>query len=354
MRSTSVAVPPAARTRPTAASMSPPGTWAPPTAARRRRRNPPWASCPRCSTRPRPGRAEGPAEELAEEPPEPGRVDHVEGQVGEVGRAGGGGRARRRLPQGEGHALVVGAVRPRPVRHLHRVGGGTAQVSDRLDRGVHVVHLPGEVELASVVTAVQRDPRHRVRDPAGVGPIGGDIRPPEDRSVEGLSHVEVGDQERHVAQVAMAAAGRFGAGRLRQQPAVAEGVDDGGVAAVLVVGRRPVERRPLVRRPGDQGVDVGRLQVEGDGRARPGPGRGVADVGELVGQHHQRPAEVELGVADPTVGHLDGLAPEAGAEDVGVPVDRPAGVGDGEVGGEGHPGGGRPRRSWRRRVLRAW
>ena len=129
--------------------------------------------------------------------------------------------------------------------------------------------------------------------------------------------------------------------RLREQPAVSEGVDDGGVAAVLVVGRRAVEGRALLHRPGHDGVDAGHLQVEGDGRARAGTGGGVADVGELVGQHHQGAAEVELGVADASVGHHDGLAPEAGAEGVGVPLDRLAAVGDGEVGGERHPGDGR-------------
>ncbi len=112
---------------------------------------------------------------------------------------------------------------------------------------------------------------------------------------------------------------------------MAEGVDHHRVAAVGVVGRRPVEVAPGLDHPADAFIDVAHRHVEGDRGAFTLDRGGEPDAGVLVGQHDHAAGQLQLGVAHATVGHDDGLAPESGPEGVGVPGQRPPGVADRQV-----------------------
>ena len=126
---------------------------------------------------------------------------------------------------------------------------------------------------------------------------------------------------------------------------MAKRVGDRGVAPVRVLGGRLVEAGAGGHRPADRLVEVGHLQVQRDARAFARLGCDEADFGMLVSQHHHRSGEVEFGVADAAVRHDDRLVAPPGTERVGVPRQRPAGVGHGEVGR--HRRGRRSRRGGR-------
>ena len=138
-----------------------------------------------------------------------------------------------------------------------------------------------------------------------------------------------------MAQLALFCRARLGESRTRDEPAVAEGIAHDPVTTVGVVGGGPLQRGARVEGVAEGVVDVGDLDVECD-RGGLGGVRGgdVAGGAHCLGQVHGARAELELGVADTSVGHQDRFADVAGTQHLDIPVDGTWRVGDGQVGAE--------------------
>ena len=150
--------------------------------------------------------------------------------------------------------------------------------------------------------------------------------------VERGGAVGVGRPQRHISDIAVLDRGDGAGHRPAEHPAVAERVDDRGVAGTVVFVDLPLHPRAALPRALQRGVGVRHVQHEAH-RSRLWVWSFEAKLGILVGQVQHTAGDRQLGVPDTAVIHRDRLADHDGAERIDVPGDgvpriRHAQVGD--------------------------
>ena len=284
-----------------------------------------------------PARLERPEQQSAEERAECGRIRHLVGDVRKFARPRavelGARRARRRGEDGEGAALRVGGIEHGPELELLNRARLPAPRGDRVARAVEVGHRVAAEQRPSIANLEDADALPGVGHQVGGRIVG----PAEHVAVERRRPIGVGCPHRYVAHVTVL----NGGGRTRlwtgQHPAVAERVDDACVARTVVLVRLALDAGAAV--PGPSQCDVGVSDVQhqahrsGTRNRCPQP-----DLRILVGQVEHAAGKGKLRMPNSTVVHDNWLADGGGSERVGIPGDRRARVGDGQVWQYGRPG----------------